>query len=113
MTTTNKGTKMMNFAVYQLPETSAFIRDMYFLKADEIAAISDEYELVATGQADSLNEVFSMGNGQAPGHRGGCMKSVQPMRSVSVGDIIHNLTTDETFIVARFGFEKINMMEAA
>lgn len=113
MANNTKGTNMMNFAVYQLPETSAFIRDMYFLKADEIAAISDEYELVATGQADSLNEVFSMGNGQASGHRGGCMRSVQPRRSVSVGDIIHNLETDETHVVARFGFEKITMKEAA
>jgi hypothetical protein len=35
------------------------------------------------------------------------------MHSVSVGDIVHNLDTDETFVVARFGFEKITMKEVA
>lgn len=107
-----KGNKMMHFAVYQLPETSTSIRDLYFLKASEIEAISGEYELVATGQADSLNEVFDMGNGQAPGHRGGCMKSVQPMHSISVGDIIHNLDTDTAHVVAKYGFEEIVMKES-
>jgi hypothetical protein len=107
-----KGNAMMNFALYQLPETSSSIRDLYFLKPSEIEAISDEYELVAIGQADSLSEVFSMGNGQPSGHRGGCMKSLQPRRSVSVGDIIHDLDTDCVHVVARYGFDRIVMKES-
>ena len=103
---------MMNFALYQLPETSTKIRDLYFLSPSEIEEISDEYELVATGQADSLDEVFSMGNGQPSGHRGGCMKSVQPRHSVSVGDIIHDLDTDCMHVVARYGFDRIVMKES-
>jgi len=108
-----KGNAMMNFALYQLPETSTKIRDLYFLSPSEIKEISDEYELVATGQADSLSEVFSIGNGQFPrGHRGGWMKSVQPRRSVSVGDIIHDLDTDCMHVVARYGFDRIVMKES-
>lgn len=103
----------MNFAVYQLPETSASIRDLYFLKPAEIEAISDEYELVAIGQADSLSEVFSLGNGQPSGHRGGWMRSEKPRRSVSVGDIIHDLDTDCTHVVERYGFARIMMKEVA
>jgi hypothetical protein len=38
---------------------------------------------------------------------------VGEMHSLSVGDIVHNLDTDETFVVANFGFEKINMKECA
>ena len=105
---------MMNFAVYQLPEDSSSIRDLYFLKPSEIEAISDEYELVAIGQADSLDEVFSLGNGQPSGHRGGWMRSEKwPRRSVSVGDIIHDLDTDCTHVVERYGFARIVMKEVA
>jgi hypothetical protein len=110
-----KGNEMTKYTVYQLPETSSSIRDLYFLKPAEIEAISDEYELVATVTAKSLEDVFHLGNFM------GCdlddneskIEIHGPMHSVSVGDIIHNLDTDETFVVARFGFEKITMKEVA
>ena len=106
MTTTNKGNKM-KFAIYQLPEDNAKIRDMYFLSPAEIEAISDEYDLVGTVDAKSLDDVFQIGNTE---HE--LIDMVAEMRSISVGDIIHNLTTNETHVVDRIGFVKINMKEA-
>ena len=106
---------MMNrYAVYQLPFDNAMSRDLSFMNPAEVEAISDEFELVARVDARSLDEVFRIGNfvveSDAP------LIDVLPgteMHSISVGDIIHNLETDETFVVARMGFEKINMKEAA
>ena len=106
---------MAKFAIYQLPETSASIRDLYFLKPSEIEAISDEYELVATVTAKSLEDVFQLGNFM------GCdlddneskIEIHGPMHSVSVGDIIHDLDTDCTHVVERYGFARIMMKEAA
>jgi hypothetical protein len=106
-----KGNKMMNqYAVYQLPEDSPYIRDMYFMKSDEIEKISDGYELVARIDARSLDQVFRIGNFVCP--EDDTLRQVfGSMRSISVGDIIHNLDTDETFVVAKYGFDPITMKE--
>jgi hypothetical protein len=104
--------KMTQFAVYQLPFENPKIRDLSFLKPTEVEAISDEFELVARVDARSLDEVFRIGNFVCKEDKT-LIQVLGKMHSISVGDIIHNLTTDETFVVARFGFEKINMMEAA
>jgi hypothetical protein len=98
------------FAVYQVPEETPMnlIRDISFLTPKEVEAVSEYHELVGFVEAVDLEQVFFYGNME---HEKFTM--VGPMRSVSVGDIIHNLKTDETFVVARFGFEKINMKEAA
>ena len=107
-----KGNAMMNqYAVYQLPEESKFIRDLYFMKSDEIEKISDEYEFVARIDARSLDEVFRIGNFVCP--EDDTLRTViGSMHSISVGDIIHNLDTDETYVVARYGFEPITMKES-
>ena len=53
---------MKRFAVFQLPEESKFIRDLYFMSAKEIAEISDEYRMVALVNAKTLDDVFTVGN---------------------------------------------------
>jgi len=99
---------MNQYAIYQVPFENDLIRDISFMTPAEIEKVSDQYELVATMRAENLEQVFHFGNmGNHPIDR------VGEMHSVSVGDIIHNFDTDETFVVARFGFEKINMKEAA
>jgi len=108
MTTTNKGTKMAKYAIYQLPETSTSIRDLYFLKPSEVEAISDEYELVGYTEAADLNGVFFNGNVDRDS-----VTVLGEMHSVSVGDIIHDLDVDATFVVERFGFARIMMKECA
>ncbi len=107
MANTNKGTKMAKFAIYQLPETSASIRDLYFLKPHEVEAISDEYELVGYTEAADLNGVFFNGNVDRDS-----VTVLGDMHSVSVGDIIHDLDTDCTHVVERYGFARIMMKEA-
>ena len=103
---------MQRYAVYQLPFENPKIRDLSFMDPFEIEAISDEFEVVATVDARSLEEVFRIGNFVSEADST-LIEVVGEMHSISVGDIIHNLETDETHVVARFGFEKINMMEAA
>ena len=97
----NKATK--TYAVYQVPFENDLIRDIRFMNAREIEDVSDQYECVATVEADSLDQVFNYGNMQREK-----FNVVGEMVSVSVGDIIHNLTTDETFVVDNIGFVLIN-----
>jgi len=99
---------MTKFALYQIPFENDLIRDIGFMNPLEIEAVSDQYELVGTVEAEDLDEVFFFGN----------MKREEftlhgEMVSVSVGDIIHNLETDETFVVQNYGFAKLNMKEVA
>jgi len=107
MANTNKGTKMARFALYQVPFENDLIRDIRFMSPLEVEAVSDQFELVATVEAKDLNDVFHLGNMERE-----MFDVVGDMVSVSVGDIIHNLVTDETHVVDRFGFVKINMKEA-
>jgi hypothetical protein len=109
-----KGTKMSKinpYAVYQLPEGNAKIRDLSFLNPLEIEAISDEFEMVARVDARSLDEVFRIGNFVVEEDLS-LIDMVSEMHSISVGDIIHNLETDETHVVDKFGFVMITMKEA-
>jgi hypothetical protein len=105
-----KGKEMSKskFAVYQVPFENDLIRDIRFMNPLEIEAVSDQYELVGTVEADSLDVVFAIGN-----YRRKEFTVVGEMVSVSVGDIIHNLETDETHVVDNIGFVKINMKEVA
>ena len=99
---------MKRFAVFQLPEESKFIRDLYFMSAKEIAEISDEYRMVALVNAKTLDDVFTVGN-IGPESK---IERVESMHSVSVGDIIQDVIDDKTFVVAKYGFEEINMKES-
>ena len=98
---------MKRFALFQLPEESKFIRDLYFMDANEIAAISDEYRMVALIDGETLDDVFTIGN-MGPESK---IERVESMHSVSVGDIIQDVIDNKTFVVAKFGFEEIVMKE--
>jgi len=104
----DKEIQMKRLAVLQLPEESKFIRDLYFMSAKEIAEISDEYRMVALVDAKTLDDVFNVGN-IGPESK---IERVEPMHSVSVGDIIQDVIDDKTFVVAKYGFEEINMKES-
>ena len=98
---------MKRFALFQLPEESNFIRDLYFMDSKEIAAISDEYRIVALIDGETLDDVFTIGN-IGPESK---IERVEPMHSVSVGDIIQDVVDNKTFVVAKYGFEEIDMKE--
>jgi hypothetical protein len=103
----DKEIEMKRFALFQLPEESKFIRDLYFMSAKEIAVISDEYRMVALIDGETLDDVFSIGN-IGPESK---IERVEPMHSVSVGDIIQDVIDNKTFVVAKYGFEEIDMKE--
>jgi hypothetical protein len=103
-----KGIEMSKFALYQVPFENDLIRDIRFMNPLEVEAVSDQFELVGMVEAKDLGEVFSFGNMNRE-----MFNVVGDMVSVSVGDIIHNLETDETHVVDRIGFVKINMKEVA
>lgn len=103
---------MTKYAIYQLPFENKNSRELYFMKPNEIESISDEFELVAWVDAQSKDDVFRIANFVCE-QDASLITVVDKMHSLSVGDIVHNLDTDETFVVARFGFEKINMKECA
>ena len=98
---------MKRFALFQLPEESKFIRDLYFMNPNQIAEISDEYRMVALIDGKTLNDVFEIGN-IGPETK---IERIEPMHSVSVGDIIQDVIDDKTYVVAKYGFEEINMKE--
>ena len=113
MANNTKGTKMAKmsrYAVYQLPFENPKIRDLSFMNPLEIEAISDEFEVVATVDARSLDEVFRIGNFVSERDRT-LIEVLGEMHSISVGDIIHNLVTDETHVVDKIGYVMINMKE--
>lgn len=99
---------MKRYAIYQLSDDNQKIRDLYFMSAEEIEAISDEYDLVGLVSANSFDQVFGIGNMQ----RSRIELISDEMRSVSVGDIIEDMSTGETVVVANYGFDKIQMKEA-
>lgn len=98
---------MKRFAVYQLPFENPNVRELYFMSAEQIAEISDEYRMVALVDGKSLDDVFNIGN-IGPESK---LERIEPMHSVSVGDIIEDLVANKTYVVAKFGFEEINMKE--
>jgi hypothetical protein len=104
----DKEIEMKRFAVYQLDSDDDRMRDMYFMTSVDIELISDEYELVAIIDANDLEQAFTVGN-IGPESK---IERASPMRSISVGDIIEDLVTGKTFVVAKYGFKEINMKES-
>jgi hypothetical protein len=106
--------KFQRYAVYQLPFKNENVRDLSFMSPMEIERISDQFELVAYFDARDLNHVFSISNCCGEDRRlESLIERIQPMHSVSVGDIIHDLESDETWAVGNYGFDLINMKECA
>lgn len=104
--------KMNTYAVYQLPFDNPKKRDMGFISAKQIEKISDEYEVVARIDARSADEAFRIGNFVCEEDKT-LIEIVGEMHSISVGDILLNLTTDTAMVVDKVGFSKITMKEAA
>lgn len=102
---------MKSYLVFQLPFENEKCRDLSFMSAKEIEAISDEYELVARIDARSADEAFRIGNFVCESDAS-LIEVVGDMHSISVGDILVDLSTGQELVVARFGFEKITMKEA-
>lgn len=96
------------FAVYQVPFENDLIRDVGFMSAEQIAEVSDQYELVGTVDAVDLEQVFFYGNMQRSK-----FTVLGEMVSVSVGNIIEDVASGKTFVVEMMGFKQITMKETA
>ena len=107
----NKMSKMTTYMIYQLPFDNKNSREISFLNEKQIEEISDEFELVARVDARSLDEVFRIGNFVCE-EDATKIEVVGEMHSLSVGDIVHNIETDETFVCANIGWKKIQMKES-
>jgi hypothetical protein len=105
--------KVSRYAIYQLDFDHPKNRDLTFMEASEIEEISNEYDFVGIIDGKSLDDVFRISNtcGMFP-ELESLIERVMPMHSLSVGDIVHNLTTDETYVCASFGWTKIKMKES-
>ena len=99
------------YMIYQLPFDNENSRDLYFMEPNQIEEISDQFELVARVDARSMDEVFRIANFVCQEDES-LIEIVGKMHSLSVGDIVHNLDTDETFVCANYGWNKINMKES-
>ena len=105
---------MQRYAIYQLPFENANSRDVYFMSPEEIEAISDQYEFVGIIDGLSVDHVFETSNClEFMPERESLIERVGEMSSLSVGDIVHNLTTDVTYLCLDCGWATINMKETA
>jgi hypothetical protein len=105
-----KGNEMKSYLVYQLPFENEKSRDVSFMNEKEIEAISDEFELVARVDARTLDECFRIANFVCEDDAT-LIEVVGKMHSLSVGDIVVDLETDQAYVCASFGWEKIDMKE--
>lgn len=96
------------FAVYQVPFENDLIRDVGFMSAEQIAEVSDQYEMVGMVDAVDLEQVFFYGNMQRSK-----FTVLGEMVSVSVGNIIHDIALDQYYVVEAMGFKQIDMKECA
>ena len=107
---------MKQFAVYQLQGTDFRNErfDLGFGSEPEVLAeklFNDwSYTLVAHITAPDLNGVFQVGN---IGPVENILRIADRMASVSVGDIIEDLETQEKYLVSNFGFTKLFEQELA
>lgn len=102
---------MTKYAVYQLPFEHSLHRDLSFMERFQIEELSDEFVFVALIKASTLDEAFRIGNFVCEDDKDS-IEIVGEMHSISVGDILHDLTTGETFACESFGWGKIEMKEA-
>ena len=106
--------KFKRYAIYQLPFKNENIRDLSFMSPIEIERISDQFEMVAIIEAKDLNHVFYISNccGEDP-ELETLIDRIQPMHSLSVGDIVFDVERGEFWVVGFHGFDLINMKECA
>jgi hypothetical protein len=104
---------MKKFAIFQLPSEHDKMRDLYFMEPSEIESLSDEFEFVAQIDARSIDECFRIGNFVCAADEPLRQVVAEGMRSISTGDIVQDLDTNETFLCVSHGWVKINMKECA
>lgn len=107
----NTVSKMQTYLIYQLPFENENTRDLSFMTPAEIESISDQFELVARVDARSLDTVFRIANFVSEEDES-LIEVVGEMHSLSVGDIVVNLDTDESFVCLNYGWKKIAMKES-
>lgn len=102
--------KVTRFAVLQIDNDDILRNtDIMFRPTKELVeSLSMEYSIVAIIDGTSLDNVFMIGN---VGEYESLIERLQDMRSISVGDVIHNLETDEMFCVDRIGFFPVELKE--
>ena len=102
--------KMTQYTVLQIQDNDILRNtDIMFRPTKELVeSLSMEYSTVALVDATSLENVFLVGNSDQLETR---IQRFQEMRSISVGDVIHNLETDEMFYVDRVGFKPCELKE--
>lgn len=103
-----KGNQMKTYLVYQLPFEHSLKRDVPILETFQIKELSDEYVVVAEIKASSLDEVFRINNfvSEKDMHN---LTFLDEMHSISVGDIIVDVEEDKEYVVANYGFDRIEM----
>ena len=86
-------------------------RDVLFHGGSEkfTSDMSEFYNLVGTVEAEDLNKVFVIGN-MVPQK---INLTAGTMRSISVGDIIEDLSTGTAYMVDRHGFAEVDFQEVA
>lgn len=103
-----RGNQLKTYAIYQLPFESEHSRDLSFMEASEVEAITHEFRLVALIDGTSLDHVFETSNClEIMPERETLIDRIQPMHSISVGDIIVDTLTDVAYLVADYGFDQI------
>ena len=102
--------KMTRYCVLQIQEDDVLRNTeiMFRPTRELVESLSMEYATVAAIDARSLDEVYLIGN---CGMYETKIERFQEMRSISVGDVIHNLETDEMFYVDRVGFMPCELKE--
>lgn len=102
----------MKYTVYQINlsddqykvHREAYLNTIFKPTENAIIKARDLYKRVAEITADSLNQVFEIGN-VGPEFN---IKRIAPMHSISVGDVILDENGD-AFFVAPFGFKSIDI----
>ena len=86
-------------------------RDVLFHGGSEkfTSDMSEFYNLVGTVEAEDLNKVFVIGNMMPQKIN----LTAGTMRSISVGDIIEDLSTGTAYMVDRHGFSEVDFQEVA
>ena len=105
--------KMTRYCVLQIQEDDVLRNTeiMFRPTRELVESLSMEYATVAAIDARSLDEVYLIGNCGMHDMYETLIERFQEMRSISVGDVIHNLETDEMFYVDRVGFMPCELKE--
>lgn len=97
-------------AIEKFPEYEAYMSVMMKGSSGFSEEYSEYYTPVARIDARSMDEAFRIGNFVCEEDRT-LIQVFGTMSSISVGDILHNVETDETFMVDSVGFSPVKFVE--